>query len=40
MELDTKSQIARATLSSLTVVVSLFFLSVQVPDQRCGLEYA
>jgi hypothetical protein len=38
MELDTKSQIARATLSLLTVVVSLFFLGILVLVLCAGLQ--
>jgi len=38
MELDTKAQIARATLSTLAVVVSLFFLGVLVLVLCVGLQ--
>src|SRR5260370_27437783 len=38
MELDTKAQIARATLSILILVVSLFFLGVLVLGLCPGLE--
>ncbi len=38
MELDTKAQIARATLSILILVVSLFFLGVLVLVLCAGLE--
>src|SRR5947207_1336715 len=38
MKLDTKAQIARATLSLLTVVASLFFLGVLVLVLCAGLQ--